>query len=228
MHLEIRSNGQCRPLGFRSAFPARCLVWHTDDGRCLGIDAGYGPPAAASWPERLYARLFRVTYGEAPPPLDALLLTHHHLDHAGGVGRHACVGPALPPRRGPFGQLRHATFARTTELKLSVLPAFSHERFGFPAVAWFDLEVLHLPGHTLDHHGVYFPALHLLYVCDAVWWLRWLDEGRVPRWARMLQEDAGAFCGTFARLVDTKRADPALRFRCAHDPSAPRHEIISV
>lgn len=228
MHLEIRSNGHCRPLAFKLLFPARCLVWHTGDGQCLGIDAGYGPATATTWAERLYARLFRVTYGNTLPPLDALLLTHHHLDHAGGVGRRSCVGPPLPPRRGCVGQLRHATFSRTSEIQLTPLPDFSHERFGFPAVEWFDLEVLHLPGHTRDHHGVYFPALHLIYVCDAVWWLRWLDEERVPRWARMLQEDTAAFRETFDRLVALKRSEPALRFRCAHDPTAPHEEIIPV
>lgn len=230
MHLEILSNGSCRPLAFRRAFPARHLVWHDAQGKRLAIDTGYGPrPVLGSqaFVERLYERLFRVCWGKEISECDELLLTHHHLDHAGGSIGRSCTAPPRPSFSSPLQQLHHATFARTFgDLDLTPLQRPIFERFGFEATPWHDLEVLHLPGHTADHHGVYFPALHLLYVCDAVWWIRWLDEGRVPRWARPLQENPRAFDATFQKLVALKRKDPQIRFRCAHDPEAPLHETI--
>jgi len=227
MPLEILTSGHCRPLGFPTEFPARHLRWHSR-GLTLAIDAGYGPALADTWSEKLYSALFRVHPGVPLAPADDVLITHYHLDHVGGVGAVSCCGPALPVVGSSLWQLRHATFARSLPRQLRVLPSWTHQRFGFPAVAWHDLEVIHLPGHTANHTGVYFPALHLLYVCDAVWHLAWLQTGRVPLWAACLQEDRAQFLSTFRQLCAVLRADPSLRVRCAHDPASPIHEHIAV
>ena len=227
MRLEIRTAGQCRPVGFRSPFPARQLRWHGRDG-CLAIDAGYGPSQPEDWSEKIYSRLFRVELGPPLAPADDVLITHYHLDHVGGVGDVACSGPPPPTLGGKLWQLHHATFARAIPRNITPLPPWTHQRWGFDAVAWHDLEVLHLPGHTLDHTGVYFPALHLLYVCDAVWFLSWLSAGRAPWWAVRLQENPRRYRQTLRKLHAAARADPTLRFRCAHDPAQARDEDLSV
>ena len=230
MHLEITTAGDCRPLGFRRPFPARRLVWTNAEGRHFGIDSGYGPApgATANWTERLYRRVFRVRNGPPVEPCEDLLLTHYHLDHVGGVGAHSFTAPPPPTIPQKFKQLREATFPRAwSAATVSILPGATHECFGFPATSWHDLEVIHLPGHTTDHHGVYFPALHLFYVCDAVWSLQWLETGKAPIWALMLQANPSVFATTLKSLAALRQRDAGLRFRCAHDPDQAAREIIS-
>jgi len=85
--------------------------------------------------------------------LDAILLTHHHADHVGGVAElvaaHApqVFGPAHSPFAGIQVQLREGDRARVLQE---------------------DFSVLEVPGHTLDHIAYWCPALGALFCGDTL------------------------------------------------------------
>lgn len=74
--------------------------------------------------------------------LDAILLTHHHADHTGGVARlvarHGC--PVYGPRADPIQGIDH--------------PLGDGDRVGLPEFD-IDFEVMAVPGHTLGHIAYY-------------------------------------------------------------------------
>ena len=105
--------------------------------------------------------------------LEKILLTHAHIDHAGGAGELA--RSAGLPIEGP---------QREDRFWIEGLPEQSR-MFGFPAAETFEpdrwleqgdrvevgdlrLEVLHCPGHTPGHLVFYHPQSRLLLVGDVL------------------------------------------------------------
>lgn len=95
-----------------------------------------------------------VDPGEAEPVLHALrdnglqlaaiLLTHHHADHTGGVSALTASAPHVPV----FGP---RTLSAVTH------PVDDHARF-VPAIGFPAFEAMATPGHTLDHLCYYTPG----------------------------------------------------------------------
>lgn len=227
MRLEITTAGACRPRGNGGLYPARILTLDTGLER-IGIDAGYGPLSGGSLQQRLYTWWFRAQPGPVRSDADRLLLTHAHLDHVGGVGLLPCWGPAWPAAGGGLKPLLSATFAETKPALYHELPPWTHERWGFRALAWdADLEVIELPGHAPGHVGVFLPLFNLFFVADAVWSLSWLTRREPPRWVYPLQHDKIAYRATLEALRRVAREHPDLRLRCAHDAAQPDHEYFT-
>jgi hydroxyacylglutathione hydrolase len=104
-------------------------------GRVLAVDPGDGAPVIAELERR-------------GATLAAILLTHHHLDHIGGVPELLRQGAV--PVIGP-DDTRIAQRTRTVR---------DGERCDLPELG-LSFEILHIPGHTLSHiafsgHGALF------------------------------------------------------------------------
>ena len=73
--------------------------------------------------------------------LAAILVTHHHPDHTGGIGELAAGIPVYGPANSPFTGITHAL---SDDDRIEIL--------GQP------LKVKAVPGHTLDHIAYYTPV----------------------------------------------------------------------
>lgn len=75
--------------------------------------------------------------------LEALLITHHHHDHTGGIPRLVSANPSLPVIGPAGGHIRGITKAvdEGDDVHLNVLD--------------LTFVIIELPGHTLDHIGFY-------------------------------------------------------------------------
>jgi len=81
--------------------------------------------------------------------LAAILITHHHRDHTGGIAKLAAIAPQLPII-GPRGNHIRGITKSVSQGDTVSLPIFDMQ-----------LQVMEVPGHTLDHiaffgHGVLF------------------------------------------------------------------------
>ena len=85
--------------------------------------------------------------------LDAIVVTHHHPDHVGGVHAlvRACGAPVMGPAHTPFDGID--------------LPLEDGARV---QILDEEFQVLSVPGHTLDHIAYWSPALAVLFCGDTL------------------------------------------------------------
>ena len=85
--------------------------------------------------------------------LDAIVVTHHHADHVGGVTALVAAhgAPVYGPQRCPFPGIDHR-LAQDDHVTLLGL----------------DFTVLDVPGHTLDHIAYWSPALQAVFCGDTL------------------------------------------------------------
>jgi len=138
----------CLPLG---AYQTNCyLAWGEDSPGCIVIDPGFTPEAVLQKAQELGKRI------------DAILLTHGHFDHVGGVKAIAkltgCAvylheGELVMPESWTDGPLFYTdTYGEGDVLELSGL----------------SVRVLHTPGHTPG--SVCLEAEDTLFTGDTLFW----------------------------------------------------------
>jgi glyoxylase-like metal-dependent hydrolase (beta-lactamase superfamily II) len=105
--------------------------------------------------------------------LGQILLTHAHIDHAGGAGELACRYDI--PIVGPHQADRFWIDALTEQSRMFGFPpaqTFEPSRWleqgDLVQVGEFSLEVLHCPGHTPGHVVFYHSMQQLLFVGDVI------------------------------------------------------------
>jgi hydroxyacylglutathione hydrolase len=161
-----------------AAFNDNYIWWISDGANAAVVDPGDAAPVAA----RLAA---------TRQELAAILVTHHHADHTGGIAALTHARPALPVH-GPVSE----AMASITQ------PERDGARFRLLGV---EFEVIAVPGHTLDHVAYFAPELEALFCGDT------LFAGGCGR----------VFEGTPARMLQSLSRLAALpaatRVYCAHE-----------
>lgn len=142
--------------------------------------------------------------------LDAILLTHHHADHAGGVA--ALLAGRNIPVYGP---------ARERIAGVSVILS-EGQRVELPALG-LTLSVLDVPGHTAGHIAYVAPAQHWLFCGDTLFagGCGRLFEGTPQQMSASLAkltalpDDTAVYCAHEYTVSN-------LRFALAAEPANPR------
>lgn len=118
-------------------------IWAIVEGdRCTVVDPGDAAPVEA-W------------LGEQGLTLSAILITHHHPDHVGGVSA-LCRERSIPV----YGPAREVIPEMTHPLK-----GGDRVRLASPAV---ELDVIDVPGHTLGHIALHAPTQGWLFCGDTL------------------------------------------------------------
>jgi glyoxylase-like metal-dependent hydrolase (beta-lactamase superfamily II) len=158
--------------------PFGCCHVLVDAGRAVLIDSGlFG---ARRHFEALFLRL-----GLAPSAVDAIILTHGHLDHAGNAawlrewtGAPVLAHPAEQPHiDGAYPYRGWTRLCGAMEAAGRMLARYRPVRIdralsdGEQLPWWGGLRVVHLPGHTVGHCGFWSERHELLFCGDlvAIW-----------------------------------------------------------
>lgn len=139
-------------------------------------------------------------------PLDAILITHRHFDHAGGVR-----GAVLEFRTDAYASQEEAEALRSGDARSTGAELFGAEPGGSPVRVFSygqkidlgdaHLEVLHTPGHTAGHVCLWEPASRSLLSGDCVF-----TGGSVGRWD-LPTGDFGQLQGSLRRLAAMEVVD---------------------
>ncbi len=155
-----------------------------DGGRLTVLDAGF----PRDWPA-FCAALGRL--GHTAADVDAVLITHHHVDHAGNAERLRAQGARVLAHA---AEIPYLTGARGRPSSVSVLPHLRHPWYAFyiarnvvkgvlrtPAIARLDEladaevvdvpgspKVIHAPGHTAGSCALLLEDASMLFTGDAL------------------------------------------------------------
>jgi glyoxylase-like metal-dependent hydrolase (beta-lactamase superfamily II) len=196
-----------------------CLL--IEGGRITMVDAGL--PGSSTG---LVAYLDEI--GLAPGAIRRVIVTHHHIDHVGGlpemlersgaeVWAHrddaamiegAIPRPGIPPERAEAmlaampAEQRAAAAARMKQMS-DIAPTAVNLRLvgGEELDVLGGVHIVHSPGHTPGHLCLYLPALSLLIAGD----LMRLEDG-------VIRESPSGFAADAAQALDSARQAAALGF----------------
>ena len=154
--------------------------WHVlvDSGRAVILDAGLAPRRGRV--RRLFSEI-----GLEPSSVDALLLTHGHLDHTGNLAwLKEWTGAPVVAHAAEQVHIDGGFSYRGVAHVCGALEAAGRRVFRYRAVSidrtisdgellpwWGGLRVIHLPGHTHGHCGFWSERHRLLFAGDlvAIW-----------------------------------------------------------
>lgn len=228
--LATASNPDPEPV--RGEGPVYNLVIEHPEATVLW-DTGCHPEAAARWPDALADAFEPVDVAEHPlqadlreagfalDDIDAVVMSHLHPDHAGGL---VDFGGTAVPVYVHEAELKHAYYSATTGDGDDAYLAddFDHDLNWAPvarrrSTPFRDLELLHLPGHTPGLLGLRLDlgADTYLFTGDQAY-LRANYERDIPLGPTLLW-DRPAWRESQQWLQELERRLDAMVF-CGHDP----------
>jgi glyoxylase-like metal-dependent hydrolase (beta-lactamase superfamily II) len=163
--------------------------------------------------------------GEAPETLDAIIITHEHMDHIGGIAVHPHLARLLPALRLTDEQLNNPAGMKPVELPADVMKAYRPIHYeGLLAIAP-GVVLVKAPGHTPGSQMVYVRRAdghELLLIGDVSWRLRNLDQVRErPLFmTAIIHEDREQVLGEFEALHELMQHEPGIAIVPGHDGPA--------
>ena len=134
------------------------LIWKQESKKALAIDPGDAPSIVQ-------------TLEEEDLKLEAILLTHSHLDHIDGVA-HLVRATNAPVYLHPEARLFYdnaGVQASQFGMRVEAPPPPRHElTAGKLNIAGFKFDVRHVPGHAPGHVMIYSPEDGVAFVGDVV------------------------------------------------------------
>lgn len=165
------------------------------EGRPILVDTGSGVPAYAD-------RLAEAVRAEAGPPA-LVLVTHHHLDHQGGMPQVAALAPRAPMWKRP-----HARDLTHPHRALEGGETIEAEDVRLVA--------LYTPGHASDHLCFHWPERRALFTGDLI-------LGGTPSIVPVDDGDLAAYMASLERLL---ALDLEVLYPGHGDPIAEPHAYI--
>lgn len=167
------------------------------------------------------------------PPLQRVILSHSHWDHAGGVQDfpEAKVGVAAAelallqnPSTGPGGTWESQTRAASIAWETLVFQPIPYKGYSESLDLYQDGKVVlvPMPGHTPGSVGLFVTAdsgTVYFFIGDVAWTVAALQQGAPKFWVagKLVDGDAQQTQSTMEKVRALMRADPALVVIPAHD-----------
>lgn len=189
----------------------------------LIIDAGM--PQSMAQPDFMMQSFDEAAYQRVVAALDqaaAIVITHEHFDHSGGVADHPRFAALLPRLRLTAEQLAHPDRMAPGKLKSELMQNYQPLRYERVTALAPGVVLIKAPGHTPGSQIVFVQLAdgrELLFLGDVAWRTRNIEvERERPLFMTlMIKEDRGAVLGQLKALNRLLNEAPELKIVPGHD-----------
>ncbi len=159
---------------------------------------------------------------EAMARAAAIVITHEHMDHIGGIAAHPQLAQLRPALRLTAEQLANPKGMQPVKLPAEALQGYEPLRYDDLFALAPGVVLIKAPGHTPGSQMVYVKRAdgrELLFLGDVSWRSRNIDLVRERPWfmTLMIGEDRQAVLAQFQALNALRRAEPRLALVPGHD-----------